>query len=402
MLWAVVAAVAALSGAGDSSRVSLSGDATRLGHIDLVATGPAGTPVQIVELVDGRPVDVPAVRTRTVATATVEWTCERTRRTFRAIAGGRVTKPYVARTPGCRHRLYVGVPHAVSRGKTLRIRFRDRWRIGNTSARLCVRPARRSPRCEIVAIPGEQFLANRVFAVGRPGAWTVRVRTERQRIRRRVRVRPQPTTRFPALPSILLTGDSLMLEQTPALRQASAGRATVIGDVYPSAGLLKPFVAEWNRIPALHVRALRPDATVLTLGIGDAAPIEGPKGELACCGKQWSAGYARLAREVMRTYSRGGRAAVVWMNVPFPRDADPDPLVRINGALGRAARGLPRVEVLDLARLLTPGHRYRQTLMRHGRAVQVRSKDGIHLTAAGARIAVQAARRALARLGVPT
>ena len=300
-----------------------------------------------------------------------------------------------------KQRLHVVVPEVVPRGGNLRIKFRDGSRQGGKSARLCVRPADEPPSCETVEIPTGQFLANRVYPVGAEETWTVRVRTEAERIKQRVTIGPRAQA-DPSLPTILATGDSLMLPQAQALRDATLGTANVINDVYPSSGLLKPYVVDWTELPGLQLRAHRPDATVLTLGTGDLAPIETPEGMAECCGRRWVVAYSARAHEVMRTYSRDGDAAVVWMNVPYPRDADPALVMKVNRALRQAARGMPRVEILNLASILTPKKKFRRRVKRGDRSIEVRKRDGVHITPEGARLALPAVQRALARLGVRT
>jgi hypothetical protein len=103
----------------------------------------------------------------------------------------------------------------------------------------------------------------------------------------------------------------------------------------------------------------------------------------------------------MRAYAHGGRAAVVWLNLPYPRDPDhAAAVIAVNAALRSAAAGLRRVRVLDLAAVFTPGGVYRQSLLRGGREIRVRKDDGVHLTVAGARIAARAVTAQLVRFGV--
>lgn len=399
LLLAVAAAVVSL-GAGstdDVAQVSLTGDVGRVGHIDLVAKG--GSPdLRIVEDTESGSVAVPSSRIGDDLRADVDWSCAQTTRTFRAVADrGPSSQPYVATTPGCDSRLRLEVPERVLRGGNLRVKLRDLWRIGNVWALLCVQPPSAPRTCESVQIPEGQFLTNRVVSADTAGRWVIEAGTYYQQFKRTVKVSKRAASSA-ARPTILTTGDSLMLTPTQALRRATAGRAKVVDDVYPSAGLQKPFVVDWDTLPAKQVQAYHPDATVLTLGVGDGRPI----GEVECCGERWVTAYAQRAHEVMLTYSQAGTGAVVWLNVPQTRDAPPGFLAQINRALALAAEGLYGVEVLDVAAIFTPDGTFRQTMRWHGHPVRVRENDGVHLTRKGARIAATAIRRALARLGVAT
>ena len=52
------------------------------------------------------------------------------------------------------------------------------------------------------------------------------------------------------------------------------------------------------------------------LGANDGFPM----GNARCCGEAWVTEYARRARGMMHAYARGGRARVLWLLLPAPRD----------------------------------------------------------------------------------
>jgi hypothetical protein len=138
------------------------------------------------------------------------------------------------------------------------------------------------------------------------------------------------------------------------------------------------------------------------LGTNDALPLKTAGGDVVpCCGEAWIAEYAHRARRAMKTYLRRGSGAVIWMNVPAGKDprrkASND---AVNAGLARAVTGLHRAAVLDMAALFTPGGVYRKYMTDRGRRVRVRQADGIHLSTAGAAIAVRAVLARLERLGV--
>jgi hypothetical protein len=375
---------------------ALTGDAQQLGHIHLTASDspPAGD-LRIVELVDGAAVPVPSVATASGVEATTDWTCAR-QRTFAAESGGRRSAPFVATTPACDHRLRVRTPRAVSRGENVRVTIRDRWRVGDVRARLCVRPAGDFYRCRVVALPAGQWEVSRVYRAHAPGVWAIRLATGEQAIARAVTVRGR-ARRPGALPSILATGDSMMITPAGVLERRLAPRARVRDDIYLGSGITKPWVVDWGTLPGKQVRGDHQAATVVALGMSDVFPIGG----IQCCGDAWQRAYAQRARRIMRAYSEGGRAAVVWLNLPYPRDPRHAPAVTaVNAALDAAAAGLHRVRVLDVASVFTPGGVYRDSLPRHGGEVRVRKDDGVHLTVAGARIAARAVTAELVRSGV--
>jgi hypothetical protein len=74
--------------------------------------------------------------------------------------------------------------------------------------------------------------------------------------------------------------------------------------------------------------------------------------------------------------------------------------VAVNVALRRAAAEVPGATVVPTDKLLTPGGVFRPTAERGGQQVPIREDDGIHLTIAGARIAVAALLKRLEAAGV--
>jgi hypothetical protein len=277
------------------------------------------------------------------------------------------------------------------RGRDLRVTVHDRWHAGGVQLGMCLRPPRRAYRCRPVLLAPGQWEVSRLVPARRRGRWTVLVSAPDQALLRRVTVRAvRPGTR----PLVLATGDSMMLTLASVLEQRPGAR--VRDDIYIGSGIGKPDVVDWARLPAKQLRAEHQDATVITLGMGDVYPL----GDIPCCGEDWTAEYARRARRMMRAYTRRG-AALMWLNLPYPRDPRHAPAVTaVNTAVATAAAGLPRVRVLDLATMLTPGSVYRQSLTRDGRRIRLRRADGVHLAVGGARLVARRVRAALTELGV--
>jgi uncharacterized protein len=129
------------------------------------------------------------------------------------------------------------------------------------------------------------------------------------------------------------------------------------------------------------------------LGANDGFPMAG----VDCCGMPWIAEYARRAREMMRTYARGGRGRVYWLLLPaarsgFFRQVYP----AVNTAVRQAAKGLDNdVRVVGLDEVFTPGGRYRPSIRIGGKRVRVRQRDGVHLNTRGASLAATLVIRAL-------
>ena len=202
------------------------------------------------------------------------------------------------------------------------------------------------------------------------------------------------------LPRILAAGDSEMQGIYVNLHRRFVSQrrtATVIYDAHPSTGLTNRLL-DWVGHAFGMAKARRPDATLVYIGGNEFMPIGGAR----CCGRAWTAAYARRARKMMIAYRRGGAAKVYWATMPAARRAERSRVYRaISNAIVEAAAGFPKtVRVIDLRAVFTPGGRYRSAMRHNGRVVHVRSGDGIHLSGAGDRIATQLFVAAMRRDGL--
>lgn len=186
---------------------------------------------------------------------------------------------------------------------------------------------------------------------------------------------------------LLATGDSMIrvIGAYLKLRLARQRGATVGSEAHLSTGITKPSLLDWPRKARGQASSFKPDVTVVFLGANDGFPIGGEQ----CCEETWVAGYARRVEAMMRSYLRGGRSYVYWLTLPTPRNAYFVPIYsRVNVAIKRAAERVGGdVRVIDIARLFTPGGRFRQTIRFRGRTISARQPDGVHLSTAGASVA---------------
>jgi hypothetical protein len=136
--------------------------------------------------------------------------------------------------------------------------------------------------------------------------------------------------------------------------------------------------------------------TVISLGANEGFPMTAADGtQHACCDAAWVAEYARRVRKIMRIYARNGRARVIYLTIAAPRVAAHVPITTaVNTAIVRAAVGLRGVRVLRMDLLFSP-HGYQPSIRYHGRDVDVRAPDGVHLDVAGTAIEAQEVVRAL-------
>jgi lysophospholipase L1-like esterase len=199
---------------------------------------------------------------------------------------------------------------------------------------------------------------------------------------------------LPKLRKLLVTGDSMSqpLDAELARRLADEGGVQTVRDAHLGTAISRTDLIDWGALSVRHATKVKPDAVVMFIGANDAYPMPGPGGKTVnCCGPQWAALYASRVRRMMETYRRDGAARVYWLTLPMPRSGPRQMVARtVNAAIGVAAQPYrSQVRVLDMANLFTPGGHYRAAMTVDGKQTIVRNPDGIHLNAAGARLAAE-------------
>ena len=361
--------------------LAMQADTSRRGHIALDLTGPPGAVVRVTE----GPRRVAQVTLDAAGTGGVdeagEWRCDRRSRRFEATGDG-LSASVRVRTPSCENRYVLKAKRRVRAGRSVAVRVRDRFNLGDAPYKVCARA------------PGERRTCARVrggrarLELTRPARWRLTARHARA-TRVRVRPRPGPLT-------VLATGDSMIQYVDFELEDRLAGDR-VVSDARISTGLSKPFMFNWPRHAHRQVRRLHPDVTVMFIGANDGFPF----GDTACCGGAWRKAYARRVRDMVRTYAQRGAGRVYWCLLPAPRGGDFRRVFRaVNAGIRRAARKEPGVRVIDLVETFTPGFAFRQSITYEGRTVSVRQDDGVHLNPAGAAIAADLIVERMRRDGV--
>lgn len=356
-------------------------------RVRVTVTEEVGTAQQPVTATDAGPGD-------TLVRHGAIWRCDRYERTFVATAtfpdGVTQTATQQVRTPSCGKRL---VLKAGSRKGRVSVRVTDRWGVGDTAARVCFTTPGHRARCRTTRIAPARKQAALAFKAG-PGIWSAALSTAwGQRAARQGYVRRAGKLR------LLATGDSMIQYVDLNLKNRLAKRGfKVRSDARVSTGLSKPFLLNWPRLAKRQASGQRPDVTVVFIGANDGFPF----GSVDCCGDKWVEAYAARAQSMMAAYSRKGRGLVYWLTLPAPRPAQWRAIYpAVNRALKRAAARLEgRVRIIDIAKVFTPGNRFRSTMVWHGRRQTVRQADGVHLSPAGASIAEVLIQRALKNDGV--
>jgi hypothetical protein len=379
-------------------------DATKRGNVDFYLAGEPGSMMTVREVdpkggsrVLGR--KVLDAEGKGIIRRASRWRCDRLSRHFQAkgLLGGREVKAtYGVRTPACRDRLEIGLPFRVQPGGRVRMVTRDGWGIGQLGVHVCKLEPGDKSRCRRVRLPMDTPRITTTFRLSRPGIARILIAGKGFHISRRIRVGKGPIVAQPNGPRILAAGDSLMQGVDSFLTEKLGPRARVLRDVNPNSGISKPGL-DWAEHARDSAQRLRPTASIVFLGANEGFPLRSASGaSVTCCGPLWYAEYASRVRSMMLTYSRNGKADVFWLSIPVPRSVERQALQRVvNAAVLKAAENLPRVRVVRLDEVFTPGGVYRESMVYHGRRRVVRESDGIHLSLDGAKIAADKISQAL-------
>ena len=364
----------------------------RITVIDLHLFGAGGAPVTFFECVGDRAVELgrrtaPADEITRFWAAT-GWRCDRLTRRFAATTTrpdgsiGRGT--HTIRTRSCAQRFDLAVPRRVEPGALARIRIADRWRVGGVRTSLCIARPGRLLACRNVTFRSRTALALRSFRVRARGHWRIELRVAGHATRATIAVGVRPRAPVKRLPTLLAIGDSTMDLLANVLSDELDDEANVASAVEPGLAISKSDA--FQPLAARTVARLKPSTTVVSMGANEGWAMLGADGAShACCDAQWVDEYVRRVRRTMVTLGR----RVFWLTIVAPKNELRVAIVEaVNGAIVRAAQGLPEVRVLRMDLLFSPTG-YRESIRYRGRDVRVREPDGVHLNLAGARIAAR-------------
>ncbi|MCL9795626.1 DUF459 domain-containing protein, partial [Frankia sp. AgKG'84/4] len=189
---------------------------------------------------------------------------------------------------------------------------------------------------------------------------------------------------------VLVTGDSLTETVGPAITNAVPGTVRVRTETRYGTGLARPDYFDWASRARAQLGEQHPELVVVAMGGNDGQGITRPDGTVLPAGTpEWSAEYQRRADVVMRIWTGAGERRLLWLGLPPARSQRLDGYFhQLNAAAAAAAAGVPGATYLDLTPWLSRGGAYSDYLTTaDGRTVLARSRDGVHLTLDGARIA---------------
>ncbi|WP_307874786.1 SGNH/GDSL hydrolase family protein [Frankia nepalensis] len=198
---------------------------------------------------------------------------------------------------------------------------------------------------------------------------------------------------------VLVTGDSLTESLGPRIVNTAPRTVRATTDTRFGTGLVRPDFFDWASHAHDQLDQEDPEAVVVALGANDGQGITLPAGAVLPAGSAgWLDEYRRRALVLLRIWTDGGTRRVYWTSLPPARSDRLDGFFRqLNGAVADAARQVPGARFLDLAPALSDHGRYSDYLRDPaGHTVQARTRDGVHLTLDGARLAAAPILAALA------
>jgi lysophospholipase L1-like esterase len=393
---ALPALAAAPAGRAQDAPLTITTTLSRPGYVGVTIAGPPGAGVQLgEELPSGTTTPLQFITLDPSGAATqipeaLSWRCDRTQRTLVASTlppAAPQEQTVTVTTPSCAKRLAARFRRAATVGATASIVLVDRWRVGGLPLAICVAPPGAGARCRRWQLhPGQSRRVVRI-PVPRPGGWRLTVSTTYGYRRRALVWVSHPGGRL----RLLAVGDSEMqILDGDIAQDLAADGVQVTSDARISTGLTKPFMFNWEAHAGQQAASVRPDMTVMFIGANDGFSVAGPGGQqVGCCGAAWSAGYANLVAEMMRSYLRGNAGRVYWFVLPAPRPGNFQSLFdAVNAGIRAAAGRFPgRVALIDANAFFTPHNQYRDYMSYRGRGFTIHESDGIHLSAAADQVA---------------
>nr|WP_026239606.1 SGNH family hydrolase [Parafrankia discariae] len=197
---------------------------------------------------------------------------------------------------------------------------------------------------------------------------------------------------------VLVTGDSLTESLGPTITRTAPSAIRAETDTRFGTGLVRPDFFDWATHAHQQVAERDPEAVVVAMGGNDGQGITQPDGTILPAGSpEWEAEYRRRAIVLMRIWSDGGTRRVYWLALPPARSSTlNDYFTRMNEATRAAADRVPGARFLDLRPTLSNNGAYTDYLTDGGgHSVLIRTRDGVHLTLDGARLAAAPVLRTL-------
>ena len=372
----------------------MAGAAQPIGLISLAFGDALGAPVTYYERVGDRITRLGTARAapggNTILEGATPWSCARLTRRVMGFAtlpsGFHATGVTSVRTPSCANRFRIRAPRSVAPGREVLLRVVDRWGIGGVAPMLCVAAPGRRESCRTIRFRRAVSVVSRRLPAGGRGVMRIDLGIRDNHTRAEIRVGSGAAGSRP-LPTLLATGDSMMIGLDSFLGDELADVASLSSDIRAGAGISKPSL-DWMRLAATQASRYRPRSTVVLLGAAEGFPMTTPAGaSVACCAQPWIDEYRRRLGLIMTSYLRGGRGRVYWLTIP--RQAHGRPITAVvNATIRAAAAGVAGVTVVALDRLFTPDD-YRDVMRYRGHNVRVRDVDGLHLSLQGQAIAAR-------------
>jgi lysophospholipase L1-like esterase len=193
--------------------------------------------------------------------------------------------------------------------------------------------------------------------------------------------------------TIVLEGDSVMGEIAFSFQRFAAHHTawTVINAHKVSSGLCNTEYYDWPKTAGDLAKQYHPDIVLLTMGPNDGQDIYLSGKRLKMGSDAWHAEYVSRFRSLVADASSTG-AKVYWFSVPVMRDASLESkMVHIRDAQRDALSQMPQVTIIDeTADFRDEDGHFIEKGKVDGKLRTLRAPDGVHLTAAGADILVNA------------
>jgi len=187
-------------------------------------------------------------------------------------------------------------------------------------------------------------------------------------------------------PKMLILGDSIMMTIGPAIRKAVAAelRGAAIVHAKLGTGLARPDIYDWVKELRRATVHRRFDYIVMMLGTNDSQDFTEHGRILAYGSTEWVHAYNRRLDTLMTVACEGARHGI-WVGLPPMRsEAFNRQRVRINSWAKRQSIRHPCMEYVATGPVIGDEHgQFASYLQVTGHLEQVRTADGVHVTARG-------------------
>ncbi len=196
--------------------------------------------------------------------------------------------------------------------------------------------------------------------------------------------------------SVLLMGDSMMRLFGSAMEKELLKKEGVTASSFTSlgSGLARLDAFDWMAKASVLMEEKKPATVIVSLGANDHQVLMSASGEkIPVDTPEWNQEYGRRIGKILDLLVTGGAKRVIWLTLPDMKEpAHQEYASVVNKLVAEQAATRQTVMLFDTAPILArkPGKFVSYVMGADGSIITVRDRDGVHLSADGAKRLAQA------------